>query len=184
MGATRRLNHYSASLGWQPLFIVAGVGAGIIAVGLGFQFLQGFVSIRQRRTTVDVDGDPWNGRTLEWSTPSPVPFYNFAVTPEVDSRDPFWAIKQARAEAIKPEPVEYEAITLPKNTPIGIYVGIFVTLFGFAAIWHIIWLAPICLFALIACLIIRSTDDNTEEHISAKKLKQLDEAARKQGAAA
>jgi heme/copper-type cytochrome/quinol oxidase subunit 1 len=34
---------------------------------------------------MDTTGDPWNGRTLEWSTPSPVPFYNFAVIPEVHS---------------------------------------------------------------------------------------------------
>jgi cytochrome o ubiquinol oxidase subunit 1 len=180
MGATRRLNHYSASLGWQPLFIVAGIGASVIAVGLAFQLLQLAVSIRERAQTVDVDGDPWNGRSLEWSTPSPVPFYNFAITPEVDSRDPFWAFKQAKIDGAKVEEKEYEAITLPKNTPLGIYVGIFAFLFGFAAIWHIIWLVPIGLFGAIACIIIRSTDDDTEEHISAQKMKEMDMRARKQ----
>ena len=75
MGATRRLDHYDASLGWQPLFIVAGIGATIAVSGVAFQLLQVAVSIRQRKSTTDKTGDPWNGRSLEWSTPSPVPVY-------------------------------------------------------------------------------------------------------------
>ena len=74
MGATRRLDHYDASLGWQGLFAVAGVGALIVGAGIGFQLLQFVVSFRQRRQNMDTTGDPWNGRTLEWSTASPVPF--------------------------------------------------------------------------------------------------------------
>jgi cytochrome o ubiquinol oxidase subunit I len=74
MGATRRLDHYDASLGWQPLFIVAGIGALTIALGVGFQVLQLIVSIKQRKQNLDTTGDPWNGRTLEWATTSPAPF--------------------------------------------------------------------------------------------------------------
>ncbi len=179
MGATRRINNYSASLGWQPLFIVAGIGAAIIAVGLCLQLLQLAVSIRDRLANTDTTGDPWNGRTLEWSTPSPVPFYNFAVTPEVDSRDPFWAVKQARTArgATIEEPV-YEAIVLPKGSPLGLCIGAFAFLIGFGAIWHIVWLAGLGLFGAIVCIIVRSCDDHTEQHISAKKLQELDEKAR------
>jgi len=89
MGATRRLDHYDASLGWQPLFIVAGIGALIIAVGVFFQVLQITVSVLERKWKRDLTGDPWNGRTLEWTTASPAPFYNFAVIPQVTERDPF-----------------------------------------------------------------------------------------------
>ena len=180
MGATRRLNNYSASLGWQPLFIVAGVGAAIIAVGLCLQLLQLAVSIRDRAATADTTGDPWNGRTLEWSTPSPVPFYNFAETPEVEERDPFWATKQARAAEAKVEPPNYEAITLPKNSPIGLYIGIFAFLLGFGAIWHIVWLVAVGLVGVVLCILIRSNADNTEYHVSAKKLEELDIQARSQ----
>ena len=81
LGATRRLDHYDASLGWQPLFAVAGVGVLIIALGAAFQALQLVVSIKQRHQTRDTTGDPWNGRTLEWSVASPPPAYNFAVIP-------------------------------------------------------------------------------------------------------
>jgi cytochrome o ubiquinol oxidase subunit 1 len=178
MGATRRIDHYSASLGYQPLFIVAGIGAGIIAVGLALQMVQLAVSILERKANRDITGDPWNGRTLEWSTPSPIPFYNFAVTPEVDSRDPFWAVKQAQAAGVKNEPVHYEAITLPKNSAIGLYIGVFAFLFGFGAVWHIVWLVAIAFIGGITCILIRCCDENTEQHISAKKLEQLDKQAR------
>jgi len=114
MGATRRLDHYSASLGWQPLFIVAGVGVAVVMAGVGFQILQYVVSIIQRKQNLDITGDPWNGRTLEWSVPSPAPFYNFAVIPEITGRDAFWTMKHSNAMAAKPD---YEDIKLPKNSP-------------------------------------------------------------------
>jgi cytochrome o ubiquinol oxidase subunit 1 len=78
MGATRRLDHYDSSMGWQSLFIVAGVGALIIGLGVVMQILQFIVSIKDRNKNRDTTGDPWNGRTLEWSTSSPAPVYNFA----------------------------------------------------------------------------------------------------------
>nr|NGX27221.1 Cytochrome bo(3) ubiquinol oxidase subunit 1 [Chlamydiota bacterium] len=90
MGATRRLNHYDV-LGWQPLFIVAALGVILILAGVGFQVLQVIVSVKQRKENQDTTGDPWNGRTLEWTTTSPPPFYNYAIIPEVHQRDPFWA---------------------------------------------------------------------------------------------
>lgn len=174
MGATRRLDHYSASLGWQPLFIVAGIGASIVVAGVGFQVLQLLVSIKSRHSSVDITGDPWNGRTLEWSTASPVPYYNFAITPEVESRDPFWVIKQARLNGATTTSVHYESIKLPKNSPFGLYIGMFAFLFGFGAIWHILLLVIAGLLGVVVCLVIRSNDDETEYNVTAKKLEELD----------
>ena len=94
MGATRRLDDYDASLGWQPLFIVAAAGVGLIMIGIGLQILQLIISIRQRRQNIDTTGDPWNGRTLEWSSSSPPPAYNFANIPVIQERDAFWVIKK------------------------------------------------------------------------------------------
>ena len=68
MGATRRLDHYDASMGWQGLFAVAGIGLIVILIGVGFQILQLVVSYLQRGTHANTRGDPWGGRTLEWST--------------------------------------------------------------------------------------------------------------------
>ena len=66
-------------------------------------------------------GDPWNGRTLEWSIPSPPPAYNFAVTPSVDSRDAFWVMKQANN---KPLATIFTDIHMPKNTASGVLIAI------------------------------------------------------------
>ena len=170
MGATRRLNHYSASLGWQPLFIVAGVGAGIIALGVAVQLLQIVVSVIQRKNNIDTTGDPWDGRSLEWSTPSPVPFYNFARLPHVTERDAFWAFKRSKLKDKRP----YEAIRIQKNTPLAMIVAGGALTFGFSIVWHIWWLAIIGLLTSIVTIIIRSMDDNTEYEISAKEVEKLD----------
>lgn len=174
MGATRRLDHYDASMGWQGLFIVAGVGIAVILAGVGFQVLQIAYSVWKRKDNLDATGDPWNGRTLEWSTSSPPPFYNFAITPKVDDRDAFWAIKQAQVNA-KPKKSQYEAIAVPKNTPIGLFIAAGAFMCGFALIWHIWWLAVIGLLAVIGCIIARMSNDETEYVISAAEMQKLDE---------
>jgi cytochrome o ubiquinol oxidase subunit 1 len=174
MGATRRLDHYNASLGWQPLFIVAGVGVVIVGLGIGFQILQFIVSIRQRHDTIDTTGDPWNGRTLEWSTTSPPPAYNFAIIPTADKRDAFWVAKQAKT-AIETPP--YTAIRMPKNTPLGLIIAACAFLFGFAAVWHILWLAVVGLLGMLVTIIIRTTNDDSERLVPAATIKKLEAAA-------
>lgn len=171
MGATRRLDHYDASLGWQGLFIVAGVGVMIIGLAIATQLLQLFVSIRDRKQNRDLTGDPWDGRTLEWSIASPAPVYNFAVIPTVHSRDPFWETKQKGANI--PQPT-YTDIELPKNTPMGMYIAAGAFLFGFGLIWHMWWLAVIGLLGAIVLIIIRSTDDETEYTITAKQVAKIE----------
>ena len=113
--------------------------------------MQLIVSIKERKQNIDTTGDPWNGRTLEWSTKSPPPHYNFAVLPEVNCRDPFWVAKEKN---IKPAPV-YEDIVMPKNSPIGFIIGGLSMALGFALVWHIMWLALVSFLSIVACLIIR-----------------------------
>jgi cytochrome o ubiquinol oxidase subunit 1 len=167
MGATRRMDHYDASLGWQPLFIVAAVGVGLIFVGVGFQILQFIVSTILKESRRDLTGDPWNGRTLEWSTTSPPPHYNFAVIPEVEKRDAFWEAKQARHALPKPR---YQDIVMPKNTPFPMIIAALAFVAGFSVIWHIYWLALLAFIGLLTCIIIRTSDENTEYTISAAQL--------------
>ena len=95
MGMTRRLQHYD-DLAWQPWLLVAAVGAVVILAGIVCQIVQLVVSIRAREQLRDVTGDPWNGRTLEWSTASPPPAWNFAVLPRVAERDAYWNSEAAR----------------------------------------------------------------------------------------
>ena len=176
MGATRRLDHYDASTGWQPLFIVAALGVAIIAIGIGFQLLQLGWSILHKDTYRDATGDPWNGRTLEWSTRSPPPFYNYAHIPEVDSRDPFWAMK-ALGNTSSHEKSEYHDIHMPKNTAAGIYIGGFSFIFGFAMIWNILWLAAIGIIGIVVSLVIRLRDEDIDYYIPASEVKKLEEEA-------
>ncbi len=179
MGATRRLDHYSASLGWQPLFIVAGVGALIIALGVALQILQFIVSFVLRDNTRDNTGDPWNGRTLEWSTPSPAPFYNFAHIPEVSTKDAFWAMKQ-RPKNEKDKELPYHDIVLPQNTGVGVYIAAGAFLFGFCMIWHIFWLAALSLLGIIILAVIRTSRDSHEQVVSASMVERI-EAERLRG---
>lgn len=176
MGATRRLDHYAASTGWQPLFIVAGIGALVVAAGVGFQLLQVVVSIWQRKQHI-ATGDPWNGRTLEWSTPSPVPFYNFAVIPTVHDRDAFWAMKHSKIEVEKPA---YEDITLPKNTPAGLLIAGFALVFGFAVIWHMWWLVAVGFVGIVVTVLVRASNEETEYVLTAAEVEKLENKAARQ----
>lgn len=172
MGATRRLDHYDASLGWHELFIVSGVGAVLIFAGIGFNLLQIAYSFWKKNKYKDETGDPWDGRTLEWAIPSPAPEYNFAVTPRVQSRDAFWEMKTSTKNLAKTP--KYEDIHLPKNTAYGIIIGGLSFLIGFGIVWHIWWLSVLALIATITIVIIRTSDDESEYTLTAAKLKKLD----------
>lgn len=175
MGATRRLDHYE-SASWQPLFIVAAIGALVIVAGIGLQLLQVAHGIWKRKENPDKTGDPWDGRTLEWSLPSPAPFYNFAELPTVSERDAFWAMKQRQAKPVSPK---YQDIHLPKNTGDGVLIAGAALVFGFAVVWHIWWLVSLSLVVLIVLLIRRLTMENTEYTITAEELAKLDKTQKR-----
>src|SRR5262249_31637974 len=150
----RRMQHYD-NLAWQPWLIVAGIGACIILVGIICQIVQLVVSIRDRKQLRDVTGDPWNGRTLEWSTPSPPPAWNFSVVPRVANSDAYWKAKQQaksnpKSSATAPE---YRPIEMPKNSAIGFVNAFFAVVTGFALIWHIWWIAALGLLGAFVTLI-------------------------------
>lgn len=171
MGATRRLSHFESSTGWQPLFVIASIGAVIIVVGVGCQLIQLMVSIKNRKKYRDKTGDPWDGHNLEWSTTSPPPFYNYAVIPQVHGRDAFWTMKKSKKPQIEPE---YKEIHMPQNTAIGIYIGMFSCILGFAAVWHIFWLMGVCTIGIIVSIIVRLADKNTDYHVSVEEVKRIE----------
>lgn len=173
MGATRRLDHYESSTGWQPFFIVAAVGVCLIILGFCFLVRQLMVSIKERKQNMDTTGDPWNGRTLEWATASPPHEYNFAVIPEVHERDAFWTMKHKPQK--KPR---YEDIILPKHTALTPFIGGFSFLLGFCLIWHIMWLAAVSLLGIIVCLIVRLAEKKTEKRITAEEVEKIETSGR------
>jgi cytochrome o ubiquinol oxidase subunit 1 len=178
MGATRRLDHYDPSMGWQGLFIVAAVGVGVICIGIAMQVLQLVVSVVQWRSRQDLTGDPWNGRTLEWSIASPAPAYNFAVIPAVTDRDAFWVSKQANDQPAQLSASDYTDIELPRNSGMGLAIAGFAGLVGFGLIWHIWWLAIVAFIGIVAAIIIRSMDENTEYVIPAAEVLRIETARR------
>lgn len=163
MGATRRLDSYDPSLGWQGLFIVAGVGVMIIMLGVAFQVWQVVYSIMKRKEN-RVGSDPWNARTLEWATATPPAEYNFAVIPTVATRDAFWEMKKQKQTPA----TDYADIWLPKNSGAGAIVGAFAMAFGIGIIWHIWWLVIVSFIALVVTLIIKLTNDEPDYRMSAR----------------
>ncbi len=159
MGAVRRMDHYDASLGWQVLFIVAGVGVLIILLGVFFQVLQLAYSIWKRKELA-VGPDPWSGRTLEWATSTPIAEYNFATLDAVHDRDAYWTVKKAHEKLS----AQYHDIHVPNNSGYGALIGAAALGVGFALIWHIWWLAGVSIVTLIA-LAIASTQRTDVEHV-------------------
>ena len=94
-GMPRRIYQYQGGLGWEAWNLVSTIGAGVIAVSV-LVFLYNVVHTRRRGAIAGPD--PWDGRTLEWTTPSPVPPHNFDRLPVVRSLDAFWHEKYAEGE--------------------------------------------------------------------------------------
>ncbi len=178
MGATRRLDHYDVATGWQPLFLFAGAGAGIIGLGVALQVLQLYVTLSDKKTHRDTTGDPWHARTLEWSVSSPPPIYNFALIPHVDQIDPFWAAKHRSGPP--PEKPPYADISIPANGPLGFYIGVFALIFGFAFTWFIGWLVIASFLAILVCLLIRLSGIDKHELITASEVARIEEKHAKQ----
>jgi cytochrome o ubiquinol oxidase subunit 1 len=173
MGATRRMNHFDNPQ-FTPYLVVAMIGALVIFAGILSTIAQIAVSIVNRKALVDLTGDPWDGRTLEWATSSPPAFYNFARTPHVHGRDAFWDDKQ-EGLATAPEPL-YDEIHMPRNTGTGVILSAFAGVLGFALIWHVWWLAIAAFAAVIVVAIGHSFNENRDYYVKS------DEVARTEGA--
>jgi cytochrome o ubiquinol oxidase subunit 1 len=153
MGATRRMQHYG-NTEWQPLMIVALVGALVILAGIVLTVVQLVVSIRARERLRDATGDPWDARTLEWATPSPPAPWNFARLPQVGGLDEFWTAKRERGGALViAEGQGAHPLEMPRPSAMGAVLAFFAFVAGFALVWHIFWLAIAALAGIaVACV--------------------------------
>ncbi|MFZ0766926.1 cytochrome o ubiquinol oxidase subunit I [Bradyrhizobium sp.] len=180
LGMTRRMQHYDVPE-WRPWMIVAGIGMILLSIGVICQVIQLVVSIHDRdaQSLRDVTGDPWDGRSLEWSTASPPPVFNFAVMPDVEGEDAYWAIKsRAREQGLLRSEPEYRDIEMPRNSPTGFVCAFFATIMGFALIWHIWWMVALGGAGAFATFVAFAWRDHDEYVIPAAEVAQIDRANR------
>ena len=171
MGVTRRLRHFDdPSL--QIWFVIAAFGAVLVAVGIAASLMQFYVTYRDRERLRDTTGDPWDGRTLEWSTASPPPAYNFAFTPVVYDIDAFADMKQHGYT----RPVSgFRPIQMPKNTGTGVILAGLSAVISIGMIWYVWWLAILGFVALMAVAIGHTFNYKRDFHISVSAVTAAEE---------
>ncbi len=150
-GMPRRIYTYQDNMGWNFWNMFETIGAYILGASV---LLFAFNIIKSMRSGQIAPADPWDGRTLEWSIPSPPPVYNFAVVPNVHSRDAFWEQKYGGSEEAKqigeenlyPDPNRTRGIHLPPSSyfPLTAAFGLVVMAIGMvlhgegtAASWYV-----------------------------------------------
>jgi cytochrome o ubiquinol oxidase subunit 1 len=157
----------------QIWFVVAAFGAFLILIGIASFLMQIYVSIRNRDTLADLTGDPWDGRTLEWSTSSPPPVYNFAFTLRVHDGDAWWDMKKrGYRRAVE----GFRSIHMPSNTGTGVVLAAVSVIFGFGMIWYIWWLAVASVMAMIAIVIGHAFDYHRGFDMPAYEVAGLEDA--------
>ena len=172
MGVTRRVSHFEDS-SLQIWFQIAAFGAVLIALGIACFLIQLVVSFRLRRALRDMTGDPWDGRTLEWSTASPPPAYNFAFTPVVHDNDA-WHDMKSRGYA---RPLNgYTAIHMPKNTGAGFVISAIAAVCAFALVWHMWLLAGVAFSVLMVAVIVHTFNYHRDFHIPADEVTRVEGA--------
>lgn len=175
MGMTRRTVDYTDPA-YVPLMVISGVGALFLSLAFILLLVTFWRSIVNRKKLATPLGDPWDGRTLEWWTPCPAPDWNFAVLPEVDSRDAFTTAKE-RGTAYAPVET-YEDIELPANTYYGVILALFACGLGFGMVWYIWWMVIASLLGCIATVITYAFLPHKETVIPAEEVRRVDEAWR------
>jgi cytochrome c oxidase subunit 1 len=144
-GMPRRISTYAEGMGWETSNAIATAGAMLIAVSVLIFIINVIRTISSKQEAED---DPWDGRTLEWSIPSPPPAYNFARIPQVKSLDDYWYTKHPellhdeRGEQTEsPAPVEEDShgggsIHLPSMSyyPFVVAIGMSIGIIGFMEI--------------------------------------------------
>ncbi|TDL79884.1 cytochrome ubiquinol oxidase subunit I [Palleronia sediminis] len=157
-----------------PYMIVTLCGAFVLLSAFIGLIVTLWLSVRHRDELAVPLGDPWDGRTLEWATPSPPPHYNFAVIPEITGRDAFATEKAEGRPYVTP--TEYRDIHMPRDSVAGVFVFLCTTAIGFGLTWWIWWLAILGALVLLGWMFIYPFFDRTDEVIPAETVRLANEA--------
>ena len=104
LGQPRRTYTYESGLGWDVWNLLATIGSFVLALGVLVTLVNWARSARAGRPAGD---NPWGGETLEWSTTSPPPEYNFETIPAVRSLHPLWDQPELHRGPQRPEDGAY-----------------------------------------------------------------------------
>lgn len=170
-GAVRRAYTFSVESGFSSLFLISAIGSVILALGFAAFCYNIYWSIRFADR--NISADPWDARTLEWATASPVQYYNFAKQPEVKSFDAFWYMKKHN-EGLGLKDHDIEEIHMPSNSGLPFIMCVMFGIVGFFLVfeWHIA--AAIAALGIVAGLIARSFDYNHGYHIGVDEIKKME----------
>ncbi|KMY48471.1 cytochrome aa3 quinol oxidase subunit I [Peribacillus sp. JNUCC 23] len=168
-GQARRMYTYSEATGFGPLNMVAFIGAGIMAISFALLVYNIYYSVRY--SPRNIGNDPWNARTLEWATHTPVPEYNFAVMPQVKSTEAFWDAKKNGHEIFKGK---IEKIHMPNSSGLPFIMSCIFFVFGFSMIFSIWPLAIISLLGILGCLVYRSFEKDHGHYIPVEEIEETE----------
>ena len=162
IGMPRRVWTYLPNQGFDNMNLISTIGAFLMGVGTLLFLYNAFITNRKPRGVAD---DPWeDGRSLEWTIPSPPPEYNFKQLPLVRANDPWWKEKMDGNKAMTPaEPVGPIHMPSPSILPFLMSVGLFIAGFGF--MYKIHWLAIAGIVGTLICMMLRSLFDDHGFHI-------------------
>ena len=144
IGMPRRIYTYPAGLGFTAWNQVSTVGAFVFGAGVLLVLVNVVASVVAGRRAVS---DPWDGRTLEWSLPSPVPAYNFAHLPLVRGRDALFVEKVHGNGTIldAPLPSGHGApagtVHMPRPTVVPLVLAAGIMGLGYAMLYQNVWVA-------------------------------------------
>ncbi|SET95886.1 cytochrome aa3-600 menaquinol oxidase subunit 1 [Salinibacillus kushneri] len=169
-GQARRMFTYSEATGFGIWNMIAFFGAIMLAVG--FVLIVYNIYYSTRYASRDIPADPWDARSLEWATHSPVPEYNFAITPDVNSRDAFWNHKKNNQKLFKGD---YQEIHMPNNSGVPFIMSALFFVFGFAMVFSVWILAIISAIGIFACMGHRSLEKDHGHHLSVDHIKETEE---------
>lgn len=172
-GMTRRMYTYSAETGFGLLNLIASIGS--VGLAIGFAVLVYNIYWSFRYAPRETNGDPWNARTLEWSTPSPIPHYNFARMPDIEKRDAFWFAKKSGKSLFTEE---YSDIHMPNNSGQPFVLGVIFMFFGFFMVFNWWVGAVIGAIGIFVMMIIRSFERDHGHYIPVKEVVTTEERLR------
>lgn len=179
-GQARRMYTFSESTGFSTLNMVAFIGAGIMTIS--FLMLVWNIWYSFKNSSRDISSDPWDARGLEWATHTPIPHYNFAITPDVSdaTSEAFWDSKKHGVNLFKGK---IEEIHMPNNSGQPFIMSVFFFILSFAMVFSMWYLAIFGLIGVLACMAYRSMEDDHGYHIHVKEIEEDEKNYAKKGGA-